>query len=133
MIRDMRHIISIMFFVALLAGCSVPRTVTRTEWRTDIQYRARWRTDSVYIRDSVYVREKGDTVFVDRWRTAWRDRETVRTDTVVRRDTVTDYQERTVRERYTPPFLTGSAVALWVIVAAALGYGGYKLYRRIRK
>lgn len=131
----MRHI-SLSFALAaacLLTACSVPRTVTRTEYRTDIQYRDRWRTDSVYIRDSVYVRERGDTVYVDRWRTAWRDRETVRTDTVFRTDTVTDYQERVVRERYTPPFLTGSTIALWVIVAAALGYGGWRLYRRIRK
>ena len=118
--------------LCLLASCSVPRTVTRTEYRTDVQYRDRWRTDSVYIRDSVYVRERGDTVYVDRWRTAWRDREIAVHDTVFRTDTVTDYQERVVRERYAPTFLTGSAVALWVIVAAALCYGGWRLYRKIK-
>lgn len=131
----MRHI-GLSFALAaacLLASCSVPRTVTRTEYRTDVQYRDRWRTDSVYIRDSVYVRERGDTVYVDRWRTEWRDREIAVHDTVFRTDTVTDYRERVVRERYTPPFLTGSTIALWVIVAAAMCYGGYKLYRRIRK
>lgn len=31
-------------------------------------------TDSVYIHDSIYIREGGDTVYMTRWRTKWRDR-----------------------------------------------------------
>ena len=51
-------------------------------------------TDSVYVHDSVFIREAGDTVFFDRWHTCWRDRivhDTVRshsTDTVVLTETV---------------------------------------------
>lgn len=51
-------------------------------------------TDSVHVHDSIYVREAGDTVFIDRWHTRWRDRtvhDTVKehsTDTVVLTETV---------------------------------------------
>ena len=62
---------------------------------TDVRHVAttaavREKADSVYIyrRDSIYIRERGDTVFVDRWhvQTAYRDR--VRTDTLHVTDSV---------------------------------------------
>lgn len=54
--------------------------------------------DSVYVHDSVYIREAADTVVITRWRTCWRSRfihDTVHmhvTDTV--RETKTE--EKTV-------------------------------------
>ena len=30
--------------------------------------------DSIYVHDSIHVREKGDTVKIERWHTRWRDR-----------------------------------------------------------
>lgn len=44
--------------------------------------------DSIVVRDSVTIREKGDTVWLERWRTEYRDR--IRTDTayVERRDSI---------------------------------------------
>lgn len=112
-----------------LTGCS-PKVITQTEYKTDIQYRDSWRTDSVYVRDSIFIRERGDTVYVDRWHTAWRDREVVRTDTVMRCDTVR--RETVRRERYVPGFYKGSTIALWVLVAVLLVYGGFRIYRRLR-
>ena len=50
--------------------------------------------DSVYVHDSVWVREAGDTVFLERWHTRYRDRavhDTVRShsaDTIVMTETV---------------------------------------------
>lgn len=125
------QVLCVVYMVAaLLAGCS-PKVITQTEYKTDIQYRDRWHTDSVYVRDSVYIREKGDTVWMERWHTAWRDREVVRTDTVMRCDTVR--RETVRRERYVPGFYKGSTIALWLLVAVLLVYGGFRIYRRIRK
>ena len=44
--------------------------------------------DSIYVQDSVIVREKADTIFVTRWRTEYR--ETLRVDTfeIVRTDSI---------------------------------------------
>jgi len=58
----------------------VPVEKVRTEYR-DVM-----RMDSVFIRDSVTVTTKGDTVMRDRWRTEYRDR--WRRDTITRTDTV---------------------------------------------
>lgn len=106
---------------------------------------------SVDVQDSVSVQRLNDsTVLMIVWITKTVERhrerescaaaesETELTDSTAVKDTekasassdVTE--ERVVRERYTPPFLTGSTIVLWVIVAAALGYGGWRLYRRIR-
>lgn len=48
--------------------------------RTDSLYLTVHERDSIHIKDSIYIREKGDTVFVERWRTQYSDR--VRTDTL---------------------------------------------------
>jgi len=48
--------------------------------RTDSLHITVHERDSIHIHDSIYVREKGDTVFVDRWHTKYRDRQ--RTDTM---------------------------------------------------
>ena len=52
--------------------------------------------DSVFIHDSIFIREGGDTVVITRWRTSWRER-TVH-DTVRERvtDTIVKTVERTV-------------------------------------
>lgn len=58
----------------------VPVEKVKTEFR-DVFHR-----DSVFIRDSVIVMVKGDTVFRDRWRVEYRDR--LRRDTIVRADSI---------------------------------------------
>lgn len=58
----------------------VPVDRVKTEFR-DVFHR-----DSVFIRDSVIVVVKGDTVFRDRWRVEYRDR--WRRDTIVRSDSI---------------------------------------------
>ena len=47
-------------------------------------------TDSVYVRDSIYVREGADTVFLTRWRTQWR--------TLTVHDTIRETATDTIRE-----------------------------------
>lgn len=42
--------------------------------RTETSVRDRFLRDSIYVHDSTYVKEKGDTVLIERWHTRWRDR-----------------------------------------------------------
>jgi hypothetical protein len=84
----MKYKASLLALLALsLAGCRAIKEmqVSTTDVRqTTATAAIRERADSVYIymRDSIYIRERGDTVFVDRWhvQTAYRDR--LRTDTL---------------------------------------------------
>ena len=61
--------------VLLLAGCS-PRVITRIEVQRDTTYITNHTRDSVYVRDSVFMKEyvKGDTVYQIKYRDRWRER-----------------------------------------------------------
>jgi len=68
---------------ALMSGCKtmyVPVESVRTE------YKDRLRTDSINVFDSIYIREKGDTVWLTRWRTEFRNR--LRVDSIFIRDSI---------------------------------------------
>lgn len=53
-----------MFTIAiLLEGCS-PKIVERISYKHDTTYVDRLRIDSLYQRDSIFIRETGDTVWV---------------------------------------------------------------------
>ena len=84
--------------VLLLSGCTTTREVTVEKVRTDTTYVTKLQTDSIYRHDSVYVKESGGTVYVERWHTSWRDRTRVDTIIKLRTDTVYRY-EQTGRER----------------------------------
>ncbi len=88
----------------------------RNETHTETTVRETRTTDSVYIRDSIYVREGADTVFLTRWRTCWRDR--IVHDTV--RATVTDTirETRSVEKVVQVPTKGGSAG--WAVALALL-------------
>ena len=76
-----------MIVAALLSGCTKTEYITVEKVRTDtLQYYCNIR-DSIHLRDSVFVKEKGDTVWIEKWHTAIRDR--WRVDTVYRSRTDT--------------------------------------------
>ena len=68
----------------LFGSCRSIRYVPVETIRTDSLYLTVHERDSIHIKDSVYIREKGDSVFVDKWHIVYRDR--------MKRDTV--YIER---------------------------------------
>ena len=74
----------------LIMCCSCTRTmyVPVTSVQHDSIYLHTHSRDSIVVRDSVTIREKGDTVWLERWRIEYRDR--IRTDTayIERRDSV---------------------------------------------
>ena len=85
----------------VLVGCKtvapcVPETITRDSVRVE------YKLDSVYLyeRDSIFVHEKRDTVFVERWKTRYKDAIKIQRDTVI--DTKTEVQVQTVE--VTPRF-----------------------------
>lgn len=92
------RILPAVLLAALLCGCSPRHLVEyrdRVETVHDTTYVAKTDTRTEYVRDSIFVREKGDTVYryVERWR--YRDRYVH--DTIVRSRTDTVYLDRTVR------------------------------------
>lgn len=81
----------------LLPACSAVRSSTEsnhTRLSNTIQ------RDSIYLHDSIFVRIRADTVYLEKWHTRWRDRETVKTDTIALTETKTE----TVEKPYVPSF-----------------------------
>lgn len=57
----------ILFVLALLASCRQVEYVTVEKIRTDTTYITKWQRDSVWMHDSIRVRENGDSVWVEKW------------------------------------------------------------------
>lgn len=84
----------ILFILPLLFICScrsVEYLPVETV-RTDTVYMNKVQRDSIHIRDSIYVRTSGDTVWRDRYHTELRDR--------LVRDTIYINSTDTIREPY---------------------------------
>lgn len=66
--------------ICVLCSCSTTKYVPVPEYHTDTLRLSSNTRDSIYVHDSTYVREAGDTILIEKWHTQWRDR--WRTDTI---------------------------------------------------
>ena len=72
--------LAFLIAISLLASCRQVEYVTVEKVRIDTTYITKWQKDSVWLHDSIHIKEKGDTVMIERWHTQWRDR--LRVDTI---------------------------------------------------
>lgn len=97
----------------ILVGCKSTEKLQNINTETRIEYRDKYHRDSVYIRDSIIIHVKGDTVFKDRWHTEWKEKESG--DTIILTDTV--YIEKEVyKDRSEPPNNNGMIIILILII-----------------
>lgn len=129
----------LLALLLMLSGCKTKEVVT-TDHKTvhDTTYVVKLSHDSVWIEtlkhDSVIIREKGDTVYIERWRTQYRDRwhETITVDTLhdayVERDTVV--VTRTIKpSAWTKAKEQAKGAALGIIAAAI---AAFLVWRKLR-
>lgn len=64
-----------------MASCSLGRKTIKQEERrdsasvrTELVWQVKQIHDSIYLRDSVFVERKGDTIYLNKWRTQYRER-----------------------------------------------------------
>ena len=72
--------LAFLIAISLLASCRQVEYATVEKVRIDTTYITKWQRDSIWLHDSIHVKEKGDTVMIERWHTQWRDR--LRVDTI---------------------------------------------------
>ena len=87
----------ILLNAVLLTACKTVQTATDTAQNhiaTD------FRRDSIYLHDSIFVRIRADTVYLEKWHTRWREKEITRTDTIQ----VENIKVETKEVRYVPKF-----------------------------
>lgn len=91
------------------------------------------RRDSIFVQDSVIIREKADTVFVTRWRTEYREALRVDTVNVVRTDsihTIVEVEKKLTKVQQLKMDI-GAGVMFAVPILIAVGL--FILYRKLRK
>jgi hypothetical protein len=93
----MYFFIAVSFIVVLLLSSCATKVITVPEVRTEYVYRTDSfiKRDSICINDSVFIREKGDTVWVEKFKTIFKDRirMVVERDTFMRCDTISQVIE----------------------------------------
>ena len=83
-----------LIYLTISIMCSIWLCSCRTKYvpvesvKTEVEYRDRWRRDSIHVRDSIIVQDKGDTIFVDRWHTEYKDRKQTDTLFIERTDSI---------------------------------------------
>lgn len=125
----MRTRLAIALAILLVTACS-PRIVEAVRVQRDTTYIERLQVDSLYIRDSVFIREKGDTVYQYRERIRDRYRFIHDTTFIHRTDTLMVEKERLVEKhlsRWQSFSITFGRIAM-IIFALALAAAGVKLY-----
>jgi hypothetical protein len=100
---------------------------TETERVVDIQ------RDSIYVLDSIYVREAHDTIYITRWRTEYKEALRVDTFNVERVDTLNTIVE--VEKKLTKVQQLKMDVGAGVLYAVPIliAVGLFVLYRKLKK
>lgn len=108
--------------VFLLNACHTVQTVSDTTANHLTNHLQR---DSIYLHDSIFVRIRADTVYLEKWHTKWREKEIVHTDTIQVETTRTE----TVQVRYVPSFYkycTAFAILVLLVLLLRLAWWIYR-------
>ena len=80
--------IVVLTVILLLTSCTTTRIVEVERVRTDTTYITHQQRDSIWMHDSIHIRERGDTVLIERWHTKYKERAVHDTTYVATHDTV---------------------------------------------
>ena len=94
----MRKILFLLFMTLLLGSCKVKEKIVEVpipQIKTEIKYIDKVKYDSIYLKDSVYIIQKGDTIYNNK--VAYRYKYKYLKDTVIvnKTDTITRLQKVT--------------------------------------
>lgn len=123
-----------IILVTTLCSCRSGKYVPIENVRTDSIYINQVQRDSIYQHDSIYIREKGDTVWMEKYKYIYRDK--------IVRDTMYFNQTDTIREPYPVEKelthwqqmkLELGGWAFGIIITAALIIVGWIVYKSWKK
>lgn len=112
------------------ASCRCVQYVPVESVRTEIQYKDRLQRDSIHVHDSIYIRNNGDTIFVDRWHTEYKDRFLHDTTYIHKTDSVqVPYPVEKSLSRWQTIKMELGGWAFGIIIAFVLIIIGWMVYR----
>ena len=132
-------LIAFLFLLAavlIFGSCTTTRYVTVPEIHTDTLIQNTVLKDSVFLHDSIYQKEKGDTILIEKWHTKYRER--------LVHDTLYQHRVDTIAKPYPVPEYVEKKLSWWqrlrlhlgnimlVLIGAAVLYAAAKIYLRFR-
>ena len=115
----------LIFLVFITISCGTTKVVEVPVDRVRTEYIDRHSIDTVIKNDSIIIRDKGDTVFLEKYKYLYKY--VNRTDTVLKTDTITKVQTVEVIKEVNK--VKNWQVILMVLGGSALALGGYKLIK----
>lgn len=115
----------LIFLIFIAISCGTTKVVEVPVDRVRTEYIDRHSIDTVIKNDSIIIRDKGDTVFLEKYKYLYKY--VNRTDTVLRTDTITKVQTVEVIKEVNK--VKNWQIGLMVLGGGALALGGYKLIK----
>ena len=94
----MRKILFLLFMILLLGSCKVKEKIVEVpipQIKTEIKYIDKVKYDSIYLKDSVYIVQKGDTIYNNKVAYRYKYKYFKDTITINKTDTITRLQKVT--------------------------------------
>ena len=117
---------------ALLCSCKTQYVPVETV-RMETQYIDRLQRDSIFVKDSVFLREKNDTVYLTKWRVEYREALRIDTFNIVKVDslnTIVEVEKKLTKwQKAKMNIGTGVLYAVPILIAVGL----FLLYRKLKK
>ena len=118
--------------VLCLVGCKtqyVPVETVRTEVVKELEVQR----DSIYVLDSVFVREKNDTIYLTKWRVEYKEAlrvDTFRVERIDTLNTIVEVEKKLTKvQQLKMDVGTGVLYAIPILIAVGL----FLLYRKLKK
>lgn len=125
----------VLLLVVFLSGCKTKYIpIEKVVYQNAIKNDTLHTSDSVFVRDSIYLRQKGDTCYLDRWheKTVFKNVYMVKVDSFLKRDSIpVPYpveRELSKWEQFQLKYAVWSFGALCMLLVIL----GYKLYKNIK-
>lgn len=126
----MMKYIYVLFLLAALCSCRSVEYIPVETVRTDTLYSYQLHRDSIYRRDSIYIRDKGDTVWMEKYRYLYRDKLIRDTLYLSRTDSIrVPYPVERELTRWQSLKMELGGWAMGIIIAVALAIAGWLVYR----
>ena len=125
-------VLLLALLLVLLCSCKTQYVPVETV-RMETQYIDRLQRDSIYALDSVFIKEKNDTIYLTKWRVEYREALRVDTFNIVKVDsinTIVEVEKKLSRWQQAKMNIgTGVLYAVPILIAVGL----FVLYRKLKK
>lgn len=129
------YVLGMLLIAFFLSGCKTKYVPTeKVVCREVLKHDTLHTSDSVFVHDSVFIRQNGDTRYIDRWheKTVFKNVYKVKVDSFLKRDSIPVLypveKELSKWEQFQLKYAIWSFGALCVLLVVL----GYKLYKKIK-